>query len=1161
MNDPAAHARSCQAEPPDPAASPPELLARLLQEQRRRWRVGDHTLVEAYLERYPALRDDAEAILDLLYNEFALREERGEAPLPEDYCARFPDLASPFRIQLQLHQAFSLKGLVSAAPATETAPEVTGPPAPAPAEHLPCLPDYEILGVLGRGGMGIVYKARQVPLERTVALKMIGSGAGAGPHELARFRTEARSAARLQHPNIVQIHEVGEYDGRPYLTLEFLDGRSLAQRLGGRPLPAGQAAQLVGTLARAMHYAHGRGVIHRDLKPANVLLAADGTPKITDFGLACRLDAAAGLTQTGVLLGTPSYMAPEQAAGRARATGPATDVYSLGAILYELLTGRPPFLGETALHTLEQVRSQEPVPPSRLQPGVPRDLETVCLKCLQKEPAKRYATAEALADDLGRFLSGRPIAARRTGAAERAWRWCRRNPAVASLAGALALLLGAAAAGGTLSAVLFARERDEAVTQRKEAQKARRAAIDGQNEAIGQREEAQKARQEAVERLREALVAQAQKSRVSTARGRRFDSVEAIRKAAAIRPSLELRNLAIECLTLADVRPAPVGTPGEQPLPEAERYVYADDRGNLRVCRFADGAEVRRLSGPEGRAWVWHLSPGGRFVAAKFHPPGRERPNALWVWDLDGEGNQPVLKVPTGVCEEAFGFSPDGGRLAVGDHEGQVTLYDLPSAAPGRRLARGPAPRCLAFRPGGPQLTVADRDSAKVRTWDTSCADQLAWERDYPAPVRCLAWHPEGRLLAAGCGDFHIYVWDAAFRRDPLVLRGHEAEFVQVAFNHGGDLLYSFGWAGTRLWDPWTGQEFLEPRIGGRVQFSRDDRWLREVEGPNGARWEVSAGRECRALHGHTGYKGPWGAGWGADGRLLASAGSDGVRLWDPAAGRELAFQDLPGAQSALLHPRGDSLITCGASGLQRWPITPDPEGPDKGSRIGAPQALAALAPVPHNRGCLGPDGRTLAVADHGRGQVLVLDLEDQSCKALPGGHPYVTEVALSPDGRWLVSNAHGGAGGLRVWDLRSGQLAKELPCRSAFLAFSPDGRWLAKGTAEGYALLKVGSWEVEREVKHRSGMALPLAFSPDGALLAISSGGGTGKVWLVKPATGEEVATLADTRSGIISWLCFSPDGSQLAVTSENHLVRVWDLRRIRRHLAGMGLDWDGPD
>jgi serine/threonine protein kinase len=305
------------------------------------------------------------------------------------------------------------------------------------------VPGYQILGELGRGGMGVVYQARHLALQRLVALKMVLTGQHSGKTELTRFHTEAEAIARLQHPNIIQIYEVGEHENIPFFSLEFCPGGSLDRKLGGTPLLPEQAAGLVRTLAEAIHAAHQAGIVHRDLKPANVLLAADGAPKITDFGLARKLDGNpdGGPTQTGTILGTPGYMAPEQASGQCRELGPAADIYALGAILYECLTGRPPFQAATPLETILLVARTEPVPPSQLQPRTSRELETICLKCLQKDPARRYPTALALAEDLGRFLRGEPIQARPIGPLTHLARWCRRNPLVAGLLTLIVLVL------------------------------------------------------------------------------------------------------------------------------------------------------------------------------------------------------------------------------------------------------------------------------------------------------------------------------------------------------------------------------------------------------------------------------------------------------------------------------------------------------------------------------------------------------------------------------------------------------------------------------------------------------------------------------------------------------------------------------------------------
>lgn len=346
---------------------------------------------------------------------------------------------------------------------------------------------YEIESELGRGGMGVVYKARQPKLRRTVAIKMIRAAGLASPEHIARFYAEARAVASLQHANIVQIYDVGECDTLPYFSLEFVPGSSLDRKLAKQPQPPRDAAEMIETLARAMHYAHEHGIVHRDLKPANVLMAPDGVLKITDFGLAKELGDDSGMSRDGQAMGTPSYMPPEQARGDVKNLGPLADVYSLGAILYEMLVGRPPFLGSTPYDTLLQVLKVDPIAPSQLVPRLPKDIETVCLKCLEKEPSKRYASALDLAEDCRRYLAGEPILSRPISSAERAWRWCQRNPRVASLLATVAGLLVMVAVGSTISAMIIRDERDAKEAQRRDAVDARRVAEE--NERIAEENE------------------------------------------------------------------------------------------------------------------------------------------------------------------------------------------------------------------------------------------------------------------------------------------------------------------------------------------------------------------------------------------------------------------------------------------------------------------------------------------------------------------------------------------------------------------------------------------------------------------------------------------------------------------------------------------------
>ena len=496
-----------------------ELLAPLRADQLERWQHGQAVLVEDYLRQQPSLSDNTDAVLDLIYSEILLREEFGDRPDPQEYLRRFPQFADTLRRQFAVHEALTstaadgdVTGTTQTLPATVTptgTESLSRPLAPAAPEFRE-IGGYEILGELGRGGMGVVYLGRHRLLDsRMAAIKVIRQGGSAV--ELDRFHFEARTVAQLQHENIVPIYELGIHktatEEMPFVALEYVAGGNLAQKINGTPLPPRQAAELFLPLAEAMRHAHERGILHRDLKPANILLAfsdasqkrsaeqrlceaslIDCVPKITDFGLARNLGDT-GRTQSGAILGTPSYMPPEQATGQGGLTA-AADVYSLGAVLYEMLTGRPPFKADTVLNTLQQVVALDPVPPHALSQHLPRDLETICLKCLQKDPKKRYQTAGELAADVRRFLAGEPILARPVSWAERAVKWMRRRPALAALLGASVLaLVGLVVAGVVFTARLQA-ERDR-------VDLARAAAVEERDKADTERRRAEREKKEA----------------------------------------------------------------------------------------------------------------------------------------------------------------------------------------------------------------------------------------------------------------------------------------------------------------------------------------------------------------------------------------------------------------------------------------------------------------------------------------------------------------------------------------------------------------------------------------------------------------------------------------------------------------------------------------
>jgi WD40 repeat protein len=1056
--------------------------------------------------------------------------------------------------------------LPTAPPGSQTitlAPGASAQPVPGPSPR-PAVAGYEILGELGRGGMGVVYRARQAGLNRLVALKMILAGSHAGLDDLARFRSEAEAVAALQHPNIVQIYEVGERDGLPYFSLELVEGGSLADRLDGTPWAARPAAELVAALAGAVHYAHSRGVVHRDLKPANVLLSlvprpssleeSQGpgdrdqgqVPKITDFGLAKQMDSAVGRTRTGAILGTPSYMAPEQAGGRHREVGPAADTYALGAILYELLTGRPPFRAETPLDTILQVVGNEPVPPSRLQPKVPRDLETICLKCLQKEPHKRYASAGELADDLRRFLDGEPVRARPTPAWERLAKWARRRPAVAALA-----LLSAVTAAVAFALVTW---------QWREADAARTRAEDARSGEERQRRQAEDALNDARISLYFNHIALADREWHAGNPGR---AEELLDNCPAELREWEWHYLKRLCHgDLLTLGPPVDGYGTIAYSPDGKYLATAGKENALLLVDVARGEVARTFRGHGSSVFSVAFSPDGRRLASGSLEEGQVK-GEVKLWDVaTGEVVFTAPGQPGGVTTLAF--SPDGTRLASAGgnpRNNAAAGLNVLDAATGSviRTLRGPAGQVngVAFSPDGRTLVAAGLAYAltegTVKAWEADTGKELPPFAGHARGVYGVAFSPDGTRLATASLDQTARVWDVATRRPVLTYHGHTGALQGVAFSPDGRRVATAGFDRTvQVWDPATGRRALTllGHSGGvtGLAFAPDGGQLASVAwagalNPRGEVkvWDLTTDQEFRSRRAH--YGSLLGLALSPDGRRLASAGFDGsVPVWDADTLREVVtLRTVPGEASCVaLSPDGTRLASRGPDGgLKLWDAATGQEVRALGGRGASLRAVA-----------FSPDGRLLAAetGPHpllpGAGEIAVWDLAaGQKIVTLRGRN-----VAFSPDGRRL---AFGAGNAVTLYDLDARRDVRSLEGHAAevvAVAFDRDGRRLASGGRDR----AVRVWDAETgrplgEFRGHTGPASGLAFHPDGRRLA-SAGmdpgqGGKGEVILWDLATGRLALSLPGNLA-----VAFSADGSRLAAAAADLYlasdVRVWDTR-----------------
>jgi WD40 repeat protein/Tfp pilus assembly protein PilF len=922
-----------------------------------------------------------------------------------------------------------------------------------------------------------------------------------------------------------------------------------------------EIARLGAQVADALDYAHRQNVVHRDIKPSNLLLDAQGNAWVTDFGLA-KLIEGEDLSHSRDLVGTLRFMAPERFRGVTDRRG---DIYALGATLYELLTLRPAFSEPDHARLIDQITHQPPVPPRQHDRRIPRDLETLVLKALAKDPDDRFATAGELREELRRYLEGRPIRSRPIGAAERLWRWCKRNPALSAVTALAATLLVIGAIGASVLAYRNGRLADR---------NGRLADRNGRlaEQLKAQRDEADQNLVQARKNLIRSYTFEAGVHRQSRRVGQRFETLDAIEQAMQLAETvgiteaerLRLRNEAIAALALPDLR---VAREIDWSLndrirfvvdPAFERYARRLDDGTVIVRRLADDAELIRLAGPpltDASAAFDGFSPDGRHLA--MISGGRD--NIFQVWDLP-ERRLVLTDRALSANPWNWSFRPDGRELALGRPDGSIVFYELP----GGRLLRRWTDHPISFDAGANLVHSPDSSRLAIRAKDRRTVQVLSGETgrllaalSHRAPVWSFVWNPRRpNVLAVACQDRRIYLWDVDTRKQIRIIPC-DSLGCYLAYHPNGELLASLGWEEVlRLWDTGTGRQVLNRRSSwsATTQFDRTGRWL-SVEGTPKARiLEVADAAEYRTLVAEPFREDNHHEGLAIDptGRRAATTGS-AVTVLDLSTGVTLATLPVTGDGYRILFDSSGAVLT-ELPALLRWPVT---ESADGSATIGPPQMLY---PQGTREGfAITPDDRTIAAAMYDDGG-LVFDTRNPRHARWLRSQRDVRSIAVSPDGRWVVTGSWG-AHDMKLWDAQTGRLIHDFPgvtsSQSTVWSFSPDGRWLAVGLREGLILLETRTWTPR--VRLSRGVCRTMAFAPDSRTVIYDDHAGI--LILAEVETGRELARFEDPEQAQTSGVAIARDGSYLVVTLENRpYLRIWDLRAIRRWLRARGLDWDPP-